>query len=103
MGMYYYRIDRHWDVGFGGGAIPIFGEDVDSLTRGVATVSAIYSPGGIWYIRTELSYLTNSITAADFGHPTSSFTIDPEPNFSVTIGFDLRRAGSFSAKPRTSR
>lgn len=98
LGLYNYRT-HGWDVGGGGGTVPLFGDDVQTVWRGVVTAGAAHSIGGAWYGRVDLSYYTNTITGADFGHPTSSLVIGPGPNLSATIGFDLRRAGTVKAAP----
>ena len=99
LGMYNYRVNKWLDLAAGLGIVPLFGDDVKDVWRGVFSGGLVFSLGGAWYARTDLSYYTNRITGADFGHPTSSMTIDPEPNASFTIGFDLRRVGMFRAAP----
>jgi hypothetical protein len=90
---------RGLEVGGGGGIIPLWGEDVHNVWRGEITGNVLYGLGSIFYVRGDVSYLTNTITGADFGHPTSSMTISPGFNAAVSLGFDLRRTGIFNAGP----
>jgi hypothetical protein len=101
MGLYYYHFNSQMQLGAGAGAIPIWGDDVTRVWRGIGTASLILSPAprSIWTFRLEESYLTNSISGATLGHPSATFGINGEWNFSATIGFDLRRAGNFNVKP----
>jgi hypothetical protein len=92
LGLYNYRYQRV-DAGGGGGVILLFGEDVHPVWRGDVRAYVSYGIGREWYVRTDLSYLTNTITGADFGHPTANFTIHPGWNISGTVGFDFRRVG----------
>jgi hypothetical protein len=90
---------RGLEVAGGGGIIPLWGEDVHNVWRGDITGSVLYGLGSIFYLRGDVSYLTNTITGADFGHPESSMTISPGFNAAASIGFDLRRVGMFNAGP----
>jgi hypothetical protein len=92
--MYYFRVNKHLDLGVGEGVVPLFGDDVANVWRGMTTFSAVVAPKGRWYGRAELSYFTHTITGADLGHPGSSLVTDPGWNFAATFGFDLRRVGS---------
>jgi hypothetical protein len=85
------------DVEGGGGIVALFGDDVSRVWRGVLTGAVVIPISGGWYVRPALSYYTNTITGADFGHPTSSMRIEPAWNASFTIGVDLRRVGVFNA------
>jgi hypothetical protein len=94
MGLYYYRVNKRWDVGGGVGWLPVFGEGIETVTRPIVTLSSVHSLGGIWYLRLEESYLNDTVTG--FGQKDTGkvvFTIKPEFNFSATIGFDFRRLG----------
>lgn len=95
MGMYYYRVGRHLDLGGGAGVLPVFGDGIQPFWRGIASGSAVLSPGGIWYVRAEVSYLTGRITGADWGAPRSTFALKPQPNASFAIGIDFRRQGIY--------
>jgi len=92
--VYYYRINRYFDVGVGQGVVPLFGDDVTNLWRGISTVSFVVAPKGRWYGRLEGSYFTHTITGADLGHPTSSLISGPGWNAAAIFGFDLRRIGT---------
>ncbi len=100
IGFYSYHVNRHVELGAGAGAIPIYGEDVPLFWRGIATpFSLVWAPGGtgpwgILTLRAEESYITNTITGDNLGHPLSAFANDGEWNFSATVGFDLRRVGT---------
>jgi hypothetical protein len=98
LGLYNYRHQR-FDFGGGGGAILLFGDDVHPVWRGDIRAYVSYGIGREWYVRSDVSYLTNTITAADFGHPTSTYRIGPGPNISATLGFDFRRVGEVRRAP----
>ena len=72
---------------------------VAGVPRPASPIGRIYGLGSIFYLRGDVSYLTNTITGADFGHPESSMTISPGFNAAASIGFDLRRVGMFNAGP----
>ena len=93
LAMYYFRVNRRFDVGGGAGFIPLFGEDVDNVWRGVATLSSVYAIGKGFYVRGELSRLSGTVTGENLGHPGSSYKAEPGWNASGTFGIDLRRIG----------
>jgi hypothetical protein len=95
MGIYDYRIDKLVDVGGGAGTIEIFGQDVERVWRPIVTGGVTIGLGGAWFARAEESYLWGTITGADLGHPTSTFSAGPKSNFSVTVGVDFRRGGRY--------
>jgi hypothetical protein len=99
LALYTFRANKWLDLAAGGGIVPLFGDDVHRVWRGVFSGGLVFALAGGWYARTDLSYYTNTITGADFGHPTSSMVIKPKPNASFTIGVDLRRVGIFNAAP----
>jgi len=102
LGLYNRRLTgrlRGLEIGGGGGIIPLWGEDVHNVWRGDIEANVLYGLGSIFYVRGDVSYLTNTITGADFGHPTSSLTISPGFNAAVSFGFDLRRTGIFNPGP----
>ena len=98
LGLYNYRHER-FDFGGGGGVILLFGEDVHPVWRGAVRAYVSYGIGREWYVRTDVSYLTNTVTAADLGDPTAIHTIGPGPNISATLGFDFRRVGEVRRAP----
>lgn len=101
MGFYYYRVNGRLDVGAGAGTIPLFGLEGPRIWRPITTASAVVGLGGIWFMRIEESYLGNSIPGSAFGYPTSTYTSEAKPNFSVTFGFDTRRKGTYNvARPQ---
>jgi len=103
MGVYHYHFNQQWELGFAGGAIPVFGEGIDTFWRGIVTpVSVIYSPPGEtrFYFRLEQSYITEKITGASLGHPLSSFAQNGQWNLSGTVGIDLRRIGKMKVASR---
>jgi len=102
LAVYNRRLDDRWkriELSAGGGIIPLWGEDVHSVWRGVVSGSLLYPLGSIFYVRGDATYLTNTVTGADLGHPASSFSADPGFNAAISIGFDLRRVGIFNAAP----
>jgi hypothetical protein len=97
--LYTFRANKWLDLAGGGGIVPLFGDDVKPVWRGVFSGGLVVGLARGWYARTDLSYYTNTITGADFGHPTSSMLIEPKVNASFTIGVDLRRVGVFNPAP----
>ena len=94
MGLYYYRVNRRWDIGGGGGVLPVFGEDIDTAWRPIITFSSVHSLGGIWFLRLEPSYIYGSVTGrGQVDHDKVVFTVGPGANFNATVGFDFRRLG----------
>jgi hypothetical protein len=91
--IYYFRINQYLDIGAGQGVVPLFGDDVTPLWRGITTVSFVVAPKGRWFARLEGSYYTHTITGADLGHPTSTLISSPGWNGAAIFGFDLRRIG----------
>ena len=91
MGVYYYRINKRVDVGGGAGVIPVFGLSNGSVLRPIVTGSLVCGLGGAWFVRFEENYFGNTITAADLGHPTSTYSAGPKWAPSIALGVDFRR------------
>ena len=99
MGMYHYRITPQFDIAEGIGFLPVFGDGVQSTSRGVVTpISIGYFPfknGGAWaksfFGRFEENYLTGRLSGAELGNPQSTFSTGGEWRFTVIVGFDFRR------------
>jgi hypothetical protein len=97
LGMYTYRPNGRLDVALGGGFLPMLGAGVTDASRGIVTGGVTLALHGPWYLRGDASYITNTLTGANFGHANSTFTSQPFFNVSGTIGFDLRRIGEVVA------
>jgi hypothetical protein len=97
-GFYNYRITNRFDVGVGGGAIPVFRLSNGVVWRPTATVAFVASIWGPWYFRFATNYFGNTITASDLAHPTSTFSGGPEWGPSITFGYDLRRVGRYGVR-----
>jgi hypothetical protein len=97
-GLYNYRITNRFDVGVGGGAIPLFRLPNSVVWRPTATFAFVAGIRGPWYFRFATNYFGNTITASDLGHPTSTFSGGPEWGPSITIGYDWRRVGRYGVR-----
>jgi len=99
MGMYHYRVTPQFDIAAGTGFLPLFGDGVESTSRGVVTpISIGYFPvkngsalAKSFFARFEESYLTGRLSGADLGNPQSTFSTGGEWRFTVILGFDFRR------------
>ncbi|HEY7292209.1 MAG TPA: hypothetical protein VH583_20400 [Vicinamibacterales bacterium] len=108
MAMYYFYPKSWFAVGGGSGILVIHGERFDPFTRGILTASAVFYPphANALFFRVEFNKIPTGFTATDFGdgpdpaNPAklvSNYSNTNERNFSVAVGFDLRRVGIFRA------
>ena len=94
MVLYHYHFNSHLTLGGGSGAMPFYGSNFKTFTRGVLTpFSLVYSPpwAKLLTLRIEESYLTQEFSSARLGGPPAGFHNSGEWNFSSGIGFDFRR------------
>jgi len=91
MVMYHYRPHPWFDIASGLGFMPIFGGP-EVFSRGVVTPLsvAVFPFGRAIFARFEENYLTNRISAADFGSP-AAFAVGGEWRYTIIAGVDLRR------------
>jgi hypothetical protein len=111
-GFYHYHITDFLALGAGVGYLQIYGDRFDLFSRSILTpVSVVgYMPplgSQNWKVleaRFEVNYIPKGFTAADFGdaadpnNPSktvSHFSNTNEWNITLSIGYDLRRIGSY--------
>jgi hypothetical protein len=96
MGMYHWHVLPAVAVGAGVGYATIYGDRFKTFSR------VIFTPfsGIVYYkalaVRPEVHYLMGGLSAADFGDAGVTFSHKREWNFSIAVGFDLRRIGHFN-------
>ena len=84
-------------IGAGGGLMLIHGDRFNAFTRGVITGSVVAYPpaANALFIRFEVNSIPAGFRSEEFGDPPGLLNKDHEVNFTIAVGFDLRRVGRF--------
>jgi hypothetical protein len=96
MSVYRYTFDEHWSGGGGIGFMPFSGEDSDLFSRGIASATLLWYPADTswakgFFVRPELSYITQGLNGALFNNVSTTYSTTHEWNWSIASGWDLRR------------